>query len=307
MPKTGFTLILIVQAEFLDCHGTGVAMAPKTPIKKFQDLNLSNAYLFAATLEDAETCRITLEILLGIKVDSVTVHAEHTVLFSRDYRSIRLDIYSQDESYNSYNVEMQVENEGNLPKRSRYHQAEMDVMSMPPGSNFNDLKPNYVVFICCFDPFGDGLFRYTFTNRCAETGAELGDGTAKIFLNTRGTNAENIPTDLIHFLEYVENSTEECVAKQDDNVIRRIHQRVTSIKENRRWEQKYMRFEELLQKEYKEGLRAGHDEGLRTMLLLTQKLLEDGEVDKIPLLSNNDFLKELCNKYGIASEIMQII
>lgn len=294
-------------------------MALKKPIKKFQDLNLSDAYLFAATLEDAETCRITLEVLLGIKVDSVTVHAEHTILFNRDYRSIRLDIYLQDEAYNSYNVEMQVENEGNLPKRSRYHQAEMDVMSMPPGSSFNDLRPNYVVFICCFDPFGDGLYRYTFTNRCAETGSELGDGTAKIFLNTRGTNAENIPADLIHFLEYVENSTEECVAKQDDYVIRRIHQRVKSIKENRRWEQKYMRFEELLQKEYKEGLqagrneglqeglRAGHDEGLQeglqTMLLLTQKLLENGEADKIPLLSNNDFLKELCNKYGISSEI----
>ncbi len=297
-------------------------MALKKPIKKFQDLNLSDAYLFAATLEDAETCRITLEILLGIKVDSVIVHAEHTILFNRDYRSIRLDIYSQDESYNSYNVEMQVENEGNLPKRSRYHQAEMDVMSMPPGSSFNDLKPNYVVFICCFDPFGDGLFRYTFTNRCAETGSELGDGTAKIFLNTRGTNAENIPTDLRYFLEYVENSTEECVAKQDNSAIRQIHQRVTSIKENRRWEKKYMRFEELLQKEYKEGLRAGHNEGLqeglraghdeglqeglRTMLLLTQKLLENGEADKISLLSNNDYLKELCNKYGISSEITQI-
>lgn len=168
-----------------DCRGTGVTMASKTPIKKFQDLNLSDAYLFAATLEDAETCRITLEILLGIKVDSVTVHAEHTVLFSRDYRSIRLDIYAQDESYNSYNVEMQVENEGNLPKRSRYHQAEMDVMSIPPGSSFNDLKPNYVVFICCFDPFGDGLFRYTFTNKCSETGAEqaskkTGDGSKSI-------------------------------------------------------------------------------------------------------------------------------
>lgn len=65
--------------------------------KKFQELNLSDAYLFAAALEDAETCRITLEVLLGKKVGSVTVHAEHTVLFSRDYRSIRLDIYAQDE------------------------------------------------------------------------------------------------------------------------------------------------------------------------------------------------------------------
>lgn len=40
--------------------------------KRFQDLNLADAYLFAAALEDAETCRLTLEILLGRKVSHVT-------------------------------------------------------------------------------------------------------------------------------------------------------------------------------------------------------------------------------------------
>ena len=270
--------------------------------KKFQELNLSDAYLFAAALEDAETCRVTLEVLLGRKVSGVTVHAEHTVLFSRDYRSIRLDIYAQDEEKGFYNVEMQGENEGDLPKRSRYHQAEMDVTSIPPGSDFNDLKPNYVVFICCFDPFGGGLYRYTFTNRCAENGRELNDGTAKIFLSTKGKNAGDVPRELVHFLEYVENSTDECATKQDDNV-RHIHQRVTAIKKSREWEQKYMRFEELLNKKYKQG----HEEGVQTTVILVQKLIEAGEADKIPLLSDESYLNEQCRRYGISPELTQNI
>lgn len=189
--------------------------------------------------------------------------------------------------------------------------------------NFNDLKPNYVVFICCFDPFGGDLYRYTFTNRCAENGWELNDGTVKIFLNTKGKNKKDVPKELVHFLEYVENSTDECVAKQNDNAIHHIHQRVANIKKSREWEQKYMRFEELLQKEYTEGLQRGHDEGfqeghheglqeghhkglqegIQTMITLTQKLLETGETDKIPMLSDENFLNELCLKYGIFSAI----
>lgn len=84
---------------------------------------------------------------------------------------------------------MQAEKQGNLPKRSRYHQAEMDVASIPPGSDFNELKSSYVIFICTFDPFGKGLYQYTFENICKENGMPLGDGTPKFFL---------IPKEKIH-------------------------------------------------------------------------------------------------------------
>ena len=35
--------------------------------KKFKELNLSNAFLFAAALADEETCGIVLELILGKK------------------------------------------------------------------------------------------------------------------------------------------------------------------------------------------------------------------------------------------------
>lgn len=74
--------------------------------RKFQELNLSNAYLFAATMEDEGTCRITLEMLLERKIEKVVVHVEHSMLYSQDYRSIRLDVYASDETGSIYNMEM---------------------------------------------------------------------------------------------------------------------------------------------------------------------------------------------------------
>ena len=53
--------------------------------KKFQDLNLADSCLFAAAMEAEEISRLTLQALLDRRVDSVKVHAEHTMLYSSDY------------------------------------------------------------------------------------------------------------------------------------------------------------------------------------------------------------------------------
>lgn len=237
--------------------------------KPFKELDLSNAFLFAAALEDEETCQQVLEIILGFPVSKVKVRAEHTMLFSSDFRSIRLDIYASDEMQVMYNIEMQNSDEKNIAKRSRYHQAEMDVMSLKPGEDFNDLKPSYVVFICTFDPFGYGLYRYTFEQKCLERNLKLNDGTTKIFLNTRGKNADEVPKALIHFLKYVEQSTDEYVASIEDEAVEKIHNKVKQLKEWRELEASYMYFEELLEERQKEGKAEAKQEAL--LLILSQK------------------------------------
>ncbi|MBD5465481.1 MAG: Rpn family recombination-promoting nuclease/putative transposase [Lachnospiraceae bacterium] len=214
--------------------------------KTFQELNLSNAFLFSAALEDPETCQLVLEIILGIRLPKVKVHAERSILVSSDFRSIRLDIYASDEMQVSYNVEAQNDDRKNLAKRSRYHQAEMDVASLKPGDDFNDLKPGYVIFICTFDPFGKGLYRYTFEERCLECDMSLGDDTRKIFLNTRGRNEEDVPKELVHFLKYMEQSTDEYVSALTEESIIKLHEKVTELKKWRRLEAEYMTLEEWL-------------------------------------------------------------
>ena len=214
--------------------------------KTFQELNLSNAFLFSAALEDPETCQLVLEIILGIRLPKVKVHAERSILVSSDFRSIRLDIYASDEMQVSYNVEAQNDDRKNLAKRRRYHQAEMDVASLKPGDDFNDLKPGYVIFICTFDPFGKGLYRYSFEERCLECDMSLGDDTRKIFLNTRGRNEKDVPKELVHFLKYMEQSTDEYVSELTEESIIKLHEKVTELKKWRRLEAGYMTLEEWL-------------------------------------------------------------
>lgn len=237
--------------------------------KPFKELDLSNAFLFAAALEDEETCQQVLEIILGFPISKVKIRAEYSLLFSSDFRSIRLDIYASDEMQVMYNIEMQNSDEKNIAKRSRYHQAEMDVMSLKPGEDFNDLKPSYVIFICAFDPFGYGLYRYTFEQKCLERDLKLNDGTTKIFLSTKGKNADEVPKELIHFLKYVEESTDEYVASIEDEAVEKIHNKVKQLKEWRELEASYMYFEELLEERQKEGKAEAKQEAL--LLILSQK------------------------------------
>ncbi len=273
--------------------------------KRFSELNLTNAFLFAAAMSDPEISRITLEVLLRKKIRKVTVNVEHSLLFSSDSRNIRLDIYADIED-DSCNVEMQGEDEGNLPKRSRYHQAEMDILSLKPGEDFNELKPNTVIFICNFDPFGDKLYQYTFENMCHENGRVLGDETWKIFFNIQGEVVGDTPQEVINLLKYMAETTDDCERNLADENVKRIHKHVSELKRSREWERKYMRFEELLKKEknagYAEGHiaghAAGHAAGEADMLELITKMIEADEADKIKLLSEDaGLLAEMREKY----------
>ena len=292
--------------------------------KLWKDLNLSNAFLFSAALEDPETCKLVLELILEESVGTVNVKAERSILFSSDFRCVRLDIFASNEFNIGYNMAMQNKDEKNLPKRSRYHQAEMDLASLKPGQDFNDLKPSVILFICTFDPFQKGKYRYTFEQRCLEEDFPLGDETKRIFLSTKGKNAEEISKELLHFLEYVENSTDSYVENVQDPIITKLHEKISILKKSRELEGRYMMFEELLQRELKEGFSRGHAEGLeqgiaegieqgiergikqgieqgsQRLLNLISRMNENGEADLIPRLSKDEvFYKKMLEKYNL--------
>ncbi len=217
--------------------------------KQLKDLNLNNAFLFAAALQEPDICQMILEIILGKEIPRVKVHTEHTILFSNNLRSIRLDVYASTETEVKYNLEAQNRDEKNLPKRSRFHQAEMDVTSLKPGEDFNELKPGYVIFICTFDPFGKGRYQYTFEERCLEENFPLGDETMKIFLNTKGKNEKETPELLVHFLKYMEESTDACAVRMQEPVIDKLHGRLDALKRSRDLEAYYMTLGEWLDNE----------------------------------------------------------
>ena len=144
--------------------------------------------MFAAAMEDEEVCRGVLERILGIPIKAVKVRGEATMFVNPDFRGVRLDVYADDEAGNVFDVEMQTTDKRNLPKRSRFYQGQMDMATLKPGADFNELPKSFIIFICNFDPFGHGRYQYTCVTHCKETGEELGDEAYKIFLNTKGQN-----------------------------------------------------------------------------------------------------------------------
>ena len=280
-------------------------------MEKFQDLNLNNAFLFAATAQDPEACRAILQIVLEREIPSVCVHTEHTVLFSSDYRMVRLDVYGEDEMDVQYNIEMQNQNEGNLPYRSRYHHAEMDVTSLKPGMDFRRLRPSYVIFICTFDPFGKGLYRYTFTQRCREADISLGDDTCTIFFNAKGKNSEDVSKELVEFMTYLEKSTDESVRDGATDNIKLLHEKVKLVKKNADLEAKYMTGEDLLRWSRQEGEAKGKAESILVILsakfeiqdALREKILCQRDVSVLDewlvLAANASSIKDFISKSSI--------
>ena len=165
--------------------------AEKTKNKMlWENIGISNDFLFGKVMQDAELCKELLQIIFpNIKIKHIK-YPELQKVFNPDIdaKSIRLDVYVQDNNEKIYNIEMQMVNTYELPKRTRYYQSIIDLQLVDKGGHYKKLKHSYIIFICPFDLFQKRRHIYTFENFCKEDkNIPLSDGTTKVFLNTKGT------------------------------------------------------------------------------------------------------------------------
>ena len=212
-----------------------------------QKLNLMDDFLFDAATGDLETCRIIIELSLGIRIRNIAWKEGQKVIHNLPgNRGIRMDFYVEDDRGRVFDVEMQKRNEGNIPKRTRFYQALVDAPMLKSGERgFDSLKPAYIVVICGFDLYGYGLYRYTFDNRCKEIpDLVMGDECSKIILNTKGESEAGVDRALIDFLHYVEKSSEENVPEDCDERLKHLHKKIHQIKMSEEMGVSYMKMEE---------------------------------------------------------------
>lgn len=267
--------------------------------RSFNELTYSDSFMFAAIMEDEDICREVLERTLGIPIRKVKTRAEAALFLNSDYRSVRLDVLAEEEDGSKFEVEMQTTDKHNLPKRSRVYQGQMDLASLKPGTDFNELPKSVIIFICTYDPFGQKRYRYTFTPRCHETGSELGDETYRIFLSTKGENDAEVPPELVSFLKYVENASY-ADENPTDTLIQKISAKIKALKRDRGMEVQYMLFSEMLSDERKEGRKEGRTEGQNQLLQLMDRMQDGGDGDKILLLGKDPvLLRDMYDKYHI--------
>ncbi len=269
-----------------------------------QELNLADRFLFDEVMEDPDTHRDVLSIILGREIPPlVRAETEKEVRISSLARSIRLDVFTMDENTDVYDTEMQKVWKKDLAKRSRYYQGIVDTGLLKPGiADYNLLNNTYIILIMTFDLFGYGKYCYTFRPVCQEVpGCILDDGATRIFLNTRGRNDNEVSPELVDFLHYVENTTDLAAQTSNSERIHKIHDRVRAVRQNEKvgvkymlaWEEKYYDREEAREEGRVEGLTEGRAEKLAE--LVKKKLAKGKTTEEIAddLEENVDTIREV--------------
>ena len=227
-------------------------------------LNLTDRFLFKETMEDLASYQATVSILMENEIIfKERPETEKEMSVSPELRGIRLDVVDMDRGGKLYYTEMQKKNTGNLRKRSRYYQSQMDVSLLEPGStDFNRLNDSCLILVAPFDIFGKGLYRYTFEGSCKEyPELKIEDGAVRIFINTKGKNRKDFSQEFLDFMEYITKSTDEVAAKTESERIKLIHRRVRRIRASEKMGVKYMQEWEELAYAKEEGISEGYQRG----------------------------------------------
>ncbi len=239
-------------------------------------IDITNDFMFTYVMREPEICKRLLECLLpGHHIQMVkyvdmddpkateTTKPETQKVMNEGFnkRGVRLDAYL-DDGKTIYNIEMQTTEQPAIAKRARLYQAHLDVNQLNRGRSFDQLKPSYVIFICKFDPFGEGLHYYTFRNTCVQdSNIELKDESYKVFFNTNGTKGE-ISSELKQVLSYMNDTETFPVEASDNHLIQMIEEAVNRAKMNDEWRRSYMMYSILQRDAELRGEVRGKQEGI---------------------------------------------
>ena len=171
--------------------------------KKPVYFGLTNDIIFGWIMKNDGNClAIIRAILPELNITSI-VHKEvyHDITPVTSTRGVRFDAVVQDDQKRYYDIEMQVENTGDLGKRARYYQSQIDNETLMKGQTFHKLKESFVIFLCAFDPFSYGLRRYQF-HQYEDTIRDLRLDTYShvLFVNSKGTEGE-VSNDLAGIID----------------------------------------------------------------------------------------------------------
>lgn len=266
-------------------------------ITKLENLNLADRFLFDEVMEDTQSYQDLVSILLENEISLLTrPQTEKELRLSPQLRQVRLDVISMDRDKKLYYTEMQKRDTGNLKRRSRYYQAQLDVFLSEPGTaDFNLLNDSCFILIAPFDLFGKGPYLYIFEGTCRECPElKIEDGAVRVFINTRGTNPEGFSREFLDLMRYIMASTDEVAASSASVKIRRLHQNVRKIRISEKMGVKYMQKWEELVYARKEGEERGE-----TLLLIRQicKKLTKGQPPEIiadELEADPETVRQIC-------------
>ena len=98
----------------------------------FEQLTITNKFMFAMVFSHKEIAKSFLEAVLGLKIHELREpEPEKTIDVSPVSKGVRFDVFVKEtgpngEALRSFDIEMQMENTHEIPKRARFYQAMRD-------------------------------------------------------------------------------------------------------------------------------------------------------------------------------------
>ena len=152
-------------------------------IEKIKNLTMMSDILARNVLKDKECCEYILRIIMNDSMLTVLDNQVQVDYKNLHGRSAVLDCVAKSWDGRLFNVEIQQEDEGAIPKRARYHLGLMDMNVLNPGEFFDKLPETYIIFVTQDDTLGYRLPIAHVDRIIKENGAEFGDEAHIIYVD----------------------------------------------------------------------------------------------------------------------------
>ena len=209
-------------------------------------------------------------------------------IIQKDYKNMQgrsavMDCVARDSEGKKFDVEIQQDNEGASPKRARYHSGLMDMNTLNPGQDFEELPESYVIFITRDDVLGYGLPIYHISKKIEEVNESFQDEAHIIYVNS-GKQDDTELGRLMHDL-HCKNADE----MHSPVLAKRVHE----LKETQRGVE-LMCHE--MEKIYSEGMESGEKRGelkkaKETALTMAEEGMDAKMIARLIKVSEKDVQK----------------
>ena len=225
--------------------------------------------------------RECLEYVLQVIMEKQDLKVIEQII-QKDYKNLQgrsaiMDCVARDSEGKQFDVEIQQDNEGASPKRARYHSGLLDMNTLNPGQDFDELPESYVIFITSDDILGYGFPIYHIDRHIKEVDDSFQDEAHIIYVNSRKQEDTELGR-LMHDL-YCKNADE----MHSPVLAKRVHE----LKDTQKGVELMCNE---MEKIYSEGMESGEKRGeLKAKKETALSLAEMGlPVEKIAKAVNHD-------------------
>ncbi len=198
--------------------------------------------MFGLVMQNKEIClELINRALPNIKVKQIIQLDTQKDINIVSAHRVRFDVYVRDDKNNITVIEMQVNNQNNIPAHLRYYQEQVDHELLRPGDNYSVLNnyPTYIIMFCNFDYFKQGWARYEFNLTCTrDHNLKFGDNRTVVIFNALAKKFDKNDEPIKKFLALMRN--------QGDNknrFIAQIQGEIDKVKQDPERRDSFMRYE----------------------------------------------------------------